>query len=302
MTTADPYAIVADRVAPGARVTRRAPLRGGVSASVEALELASPDGSSQRVVVRRPGAAEWKELETESPAATEFALLRALGAAGMAVPAPRWLDVSSEVLPWPFYVMDFVEGATAVDAAGLPAALRQMAEYLARLHALDRGGMQLPALPRRDDPMSGALTYLAAMPEAEAIVAALRGRGAVANAVKNAPALLHGDYWPGNVIWKDGAIAAVIDWEDAAIGDPLADLAGARVELLWRHGEEAMDAFTSHYLAFAAPDVEHLPLWDLYVTSAGAAYVHLWGLDPAVEADMRSKTSKHIARAGCELA
>ena len=27
-------------------------------------------------------------------------------------------------------------------------------------------------------------------------------------------ALLHGDYWPGNVLWKNGALVGVIDWED----------------------------------------------------------------------------------------
>ena len=43
----------------------------------------------------------------------------------------------------------------------------------------------------------------------------------------NPPALLHGDYWPGNILWKDGRLAAVIDWEDACLGDPLVDLAMA---------------------------------------------------------------------------
>jgi aminoglycoside phosphotransferase (APT) family kinase protein len=39
--------------------------------------------------------------------------------------------------------------------------------------------------------------------------------------------LLHGDFWPGNALWRDGALVAILDWEDAAIGDPLADVANA---------------------------------------------------------------------------
>jgi aminoglycoside phosphotransferase (APT) family kinase protein len=35
--------------------------------------------------------------------------------------------------------------------------------------------------------------------------------------------LLHGDYWPDNTLWRDGRLVCVIDWEDAALGDPLAD-------------------------------------------------------------------------------
>jgi aminoglycoside phosphotransferase (APT) family kinase protein len=34
------------------------------------------------------------------------------------------------------------------------------------------------------------------------------------------------------VLWRDGRIVAVIDWEDAQVGDPLADLANTRLELL----------------------------------------------------------------------
>jgi aminoglycoside phosphotransferase (APT) family kinase protein len=49
--------------------------------------------------------------------------------------------------------------------------------------------------------------------------------------------VLHGDYWPGNVLWRDGRLVGVIGWEEAAFGDPLADLAnilatGVRVMFL----------------------------------------------------------------------
>ena len=29
----------------------------------------------------------------------------------------------------------------------------------------------------------------------------------------NRPVLLHGDFWPGNILWRDGRLVAVIDWE-----------------------------------------------------------------------------------------
>ena len=77
--------------------------------------------------------------------------------------------------------------------------------------------------------------------------------------------LLHGDYWPGNVLWKDGALAAVIDWEDAARGDPLGDLANARLELLFFFGPDAPADFTRRYLAASPIDTTDLPSWDLAV-------------------------------------
>jgi aminoglycoside phosphotransferase (APT) family kinase protein len=59
--------------------------------------------------------------------------------------------------------------------------------------------------------------------------------------------LLHGDYWPGNVLWHDGKIVAVIDWEDARLGDPLIDLAMSRLDLVWICGIYAMHMFTEQY-------------------------------------------------------
>ena len=39
-----------------------------------------------------------------------------------------------------------------------------------------------------------------------------------------ATCLLHGDYRPKNILWEDGCIAGVIDWQFADIGDPCYDL------------------------------------------------------------------------------
>ena len=61
------------------------------------------------------------------------------------------------------------------------------------------------------------------------------------------PVLLHGDYWPGNTLWRDGTLVGVLDWEDAALGDPVADLANARMELTMAFGAAAADGFTRQY-------------------------------------------------------
>jgi aminoglycoside phosphotransferase (APT) family kinase protein len=51
------------------------------------------------------------------------------------------------------------------------------------------------------------------------------------------PSLVHGDYHYGNMIFRrhgDGALAAVVDWEIASLGDPLADLGCLAVASLRR--------------------------------------------------------------------
>jgi aminoglycoside phosphotransferase (APT) family kinase protein len=78
--------------------------------------------------------------------------------------------------------------------------------------------------------------------------------------------VLHGDFWPGNILWRGDELVAVIDWEDAAVGDPLSDIACCRVELACAYGEAAMEAFTRHYLRArdGAVAPERLALWELY--------------------------------------
>jgi aminoglycoside phosphotransferase (APT) family kinase protein len=284
---------LAERLSPGSAVTSWRRLEGGVSANVTAVDVTLPDGGIERVVVRRHGAID--KGHNPDIATTEFRVLEAVHAAGLAVPAPLLLDQSGEIFGEPCLVTAFVEGATGIAPDAVAPALAGMARYLARLHALDYGRLDLPALPRRDDPIAGTLTDLPDPQMAGGVRDALNGR-ALATPI-NAPALLHGDFWPGNVMWRDGEIAAVLDWEDAAIGDPLADLAGCRIELLWALDERAMDAFTRHYLALAPVDTANLPFWELRAAVGASARMQDWGLDPAIEADMRRKAAWLIDRA-----
>ena len=44
-------------------------------------------------------------------------------------------------------------------------------------------------------------------------------------------ALVHGDYWPGNLLWRRGRLIGVIDWEQPRLGDPTKDVATCRGDL-----------------------------------------------------------------------
>jgi thiamine kinase-like enzyme len=55
-----------------------------------------------------------------------------------------------------------------------------------------------------------------------------------------------------------------MDWEDAAIGTAVSDVACARAELMVMYGEAAMAQFMSRYLAGSGIAVDDLLLWDVY--------------------------------------
>jgi aminoglycoside phosphotransferase (APT) family kinase protein len=292
-------AAVARRIVDGGRLLRWWPLSGGTSAIMRALEIRGDDGEVRRLVVRRHASSDWKSLSS-NVTATEFGLLEALHAIGFEVPEPCSLDDSGELLPSPYYVMKLVEGTTELNEAAVPDAMRQMADFLARLHALPIEHSALPALPEREDPRTELAAYLPTGEPWDRLADALADKPTRARP----RALLHGDFWPGNVLWSAGRIAAVIDWEDTALGDPLSDLACARVELLCQHGEAAMHAFTERYLAAVPPpivDPEALLLWEVYVSAAALASMANWGLEPDVEAHRRASTRRFMERACQEL-
>ncbi len=285
MAGRDRYRRLGDRLRPGSEVIAWQKPEGGVSAHVTAVELALPDGGSERIVVRRHGAID--KGHNPDIATTEFRVLEAVHAAGLAVPAPLLLDQVGELFGEPCLVTAFVDGSTDVAPDDLPDALRQMAAFLSRLHAIDIATIDLPALPHKDDPTPNTMRYLPDGPMGERIGAAHETHGPITST--NRPALLHGDFWPGNVMWRDGNLVAVLDWEDAAIGDPVADLAGSRNELLWKHGLDAREQFTGLFLSMSPIDLTNLPFWEISSAAGALALMGDWGLDPEVEADMRAK-------------
>lgn len=278
-------AAIVRRLDPAAELLGCRRLQGGVSATVLALDIRDGEGQERRVVLRNHGAADlaWNPRV----AAQEHALLAALHAAGQPVPRPLLLDESGGLLPTPYILVSFVEGDGVVPADPAPA----LAERLAAIHALPTAA--LPTLPRRETQVARLLGEHQADLDYEEIRAALAATAAPAAETT----LLHGDFWSGNVIWNAGQAVAVIDWEDAAIGPPLADLAGARLELLWSHGGGAMAAFTLRYLAASGVEVPGLPYWDLVAALDKLPRLGDWGLRPDAAAAMRTAGLRFAAAA-----
>lgn len=293
----DRFAALVARLHSGARLVRLWPLEGGVSARVDALEIALPNGGPDRVVVRRHGHAD--RSRNPDVARDEYRLLAALRDAGLPVPAPRLVLAAGEVFEEPCIVVEFVEGTTEIPPDRADVAIERMAAFLADLHYIDLEAHDFPTLPNLNDYAERVLGMPYAVPEAERIRAALAAHWPLA--VSNPPVLLHGDYWPGNILWRNGEVAAVLDWEDAMTGDPLHDLAGARMELHWLHSDETMDRFTTAYTALRPVDLASLPFWELRAALGPLTSMHRWGLDPDVERDMRTKLDVFIARALAEL-
>lgn len=278
-----PFAQVARAVNPQAELLRAWPLAGGVSSQVTALETRLPGGRREKLVVRQYGAA---NLAANPHAASgEAELLGVLRAAGLPVPRPRHADESGRILPGPYLVVDFVDGEVLREPPADPGdAARQLAGVLAAIHRAPWPRAAVPVL--RDK----AAMFRARLGDRPAVLDEALSEGRIRAALArawppargNEPVLLHGDFWPGNTLWRDGNLAAVIDWEDAGSGDPLTDLANGRLEIAMLLGAAAMREFTRHYRALMSSlDYAGLPAWDLCAALRPAGKMSSWGLDPA---------------------
>lgn len=283
--------IVAD-LFPGAELTAKTRLHGGVSADVYRLELKQPDGRRTSVVLRAHGA-----KHSGHAAELEFQLLQALHRHGVPVPEPLHVDVSGRALAEAFLVMAFVDGSSVIPAGQEDAYIDRMAALLAEIHAVPVA--TLPKLPARNNPLPEVLDYLPDGAEWADLRAHLRSLSDTQ--YEGAPKLLHGDFWPENLLWRDGDIAAILDWEDAALGDPLSDVACCRLELRYKFGKPGMQRFTEAYVRHQSVDLERLALWQVYVAAAAQHFMGQWGLARALEAHMRREALATIREAGEEI-
>jgi len=249
---------------PGGTLRRIRRLGGGLSNGVFSVSYRDVRGLPGRFIVRlttdhRIGAA--------ANARSEYRTIALLHEAG--VPAPRLflLDETGERLGLPGMVMEHA-GRPLLAPRNREAWLTQLVAAILRLHAMTPDRYDLAHLPVegsaeiRQEVAKELREGLRNDPLAQAMQAALRRN--IDRLVWAGPCLVHGDYWPGNTVWRRGRLTAVVDWTSARVGDPRDDLAQCRFDLATIHGLEAAERFLEHYQAFAPAPVQEVWFFDLF--------------------------------------
>ena len=169
----------------------------------------------------------------------EFKLLSGLHPLGFPVPQPVALCDQDGVIGSMFYIMEMVDGQTYWDAT-LPdieqserrGYLEALVDTQAALHQIDvsaagLGGFGAPGNYVGRQVERWTKQYRAAqtddIPEVENLIEWLSGTVPE----QSRTSIIHGDYRLDNLIFSKGCprVLAVLDWELATIGDPLADFA-----------------------------------------------------------------------------
>lgn len=278
---------IAQKLNPHNKLLRAWKLEGGISAQVMALEIKRPDGQLSKLLVRQHGAVDL--AHNPRIAADEFRLLQFLQAAGVAAPEPYLFDESGEILSTSYVVIEYIEGKSEFAPAHLPDFLAQFAAHLASIHQFDCSKLDVSFLPQLAERYTRKLNERPAKLDESLNEDRIRAvlEAAWPPSQRNPAGLLHGDYWPGNLLWRDGQLIGVIDWEDAALGDPLSDLANSRLEILWAFGREAMLLFTQQYQSIMNLNLTGLPYWDLCAALRPISKASEWAEWAAGEQVMR---------------
>ncbi len=215
------------------------PMIGGGSCEVFTL-----DRGQERWVVRR--APRHASSATAHDVLREFRILDAIKDEPVTIARPVVACADPDVFGAPFYVMDRIDGQPIRSSVPAPwsaapethgRALEELVDALVAIHAVDWRACGLADLPHTGDYLAHQLDrwrgQLASydgrdLPAARRISEWLDAH----RPPDQRRALCHGDYKLDNVLFAPEPppkLLAVVDWEMAAIGDPLVDLAWALI-------------------------------------------------------------------------
>ncbi len=148
----------------------------------------------------------------------------------LVIPALLAIGQPDESYPWQWAVYTWIAGrnVTLADMAEPVTAAVRLAQFVKELQAIDTRGaptatMRAAPLAKRDTATRQAIAALSS--EIDAAAASSIWEDALnAPGWDRPPVWVHGDLLPGNVLFKEGQLHAVIDFGGLESGDPACDL------------------------------------------------------------------------------
>ncbi|CAH0265967.1 Stress response kinase A [Peribacillus sp. Bi96] len=279
----------------GNKLIRVWDLKGGISAQVTGLEVLQSTGQNTRLIVRQHGDNDLKR--NPNVAADEHKLLRILKAAGLPVPTPYYFDQTCEFFSKPCVIIEFIDGNPEFTPSNLKEYIFQLATNLAEIHRVDCSNLDLSFLPKLEKNNAEMLNKV--ILDETLNLSLIRDLliSSMPLPSLNKEVILHGDYWPGNILWKEDKLVSIIDWEDSGLGDPLADLANSQLEILFHFGMQAMNDFTNQYKCMM-PEVNftNLSFWQLFAALRLSTFPE-WGLEKSKENNWRKRHKTFVRQA-----
>jgi aminoglycoside phosphotransferase (APT) family kinase protein len=274
---------------PDARALASWPLAGGTSAAVHAVRVDTGSSRVHELVLRRFVRLDWlaEEPDTARREAEALELLRKVD-----LPAPRLVavDVDGSVAGAPSVLMTRLPGRVEWDPLEVDGFLRALAEPLPVIHSVSvPERVSLPEYRPYPLRMHRPPVW-ASRPGVWELAFDVLGRDASGGDER---VFIHRDFHPGNVLWHDGRVSGIVDWVNASIGSPWADVGHCRVNIASELGHEAADRFLDLYRAVSGRTDEYDPYWDISAA--------IGGLDEAADTQPSPADEQFLAGAVARL-
>jgi aminoglycoside phosphotransferase (APT) family kinase protein len=271
-------AVVTRALGRAARIIDLRRVTGGTSHDCWAFDaLVEGESRPRPLILRRDYAREVLDLDL----ASEFALLKRLHSAGIAVPEPLVSGTAESEIGTAFMISERLSGGDlrkylATQQLQSQAVAVGLVELQAKIHGLDwrtvagtvLGDHGQQTVPHLIDQWTAIAERM--NPSPDPLLAAAIDRLRTNIPAVESLSLLHGDYKANNIVAGFPGGFAAIDWELAHIGDPLEDLAWT---LLWRTPTDVVGGMMSPQAYLAAYqaatgipiDSKRLAFWQLFV-------------------------------------
>jgi len=231
-------------------------MEGGLSCTLDLLS----DGET-RLVLRRYG--QWSARDHPEMAIRETRALELLQRANIPAPAPIWGD-GEGIFEERAILISFVDGLPDLTPSNPFYWAEQLAAALARIHEVRIEGDDVALFPERAGHDIEELHHhperILEHPLGEEL---LRRRVILGQSTSDTEAVFsHTDYWPGNTLWTDGDLVAVVDWESPGTNDRAMDVAYCSLDIRYLGMDRVADHFIQSYREVTGRPLVNFAHWE----------------------------------------
>ena len=245
-------------------------IEGGLSCTMDVLS----EGGT-RMILRRYGP--WSVGDDGVDIGKETRALELLQRANIPAPAPIWRDIDG-VFDEHAIVISYIEGSPDLTPANPFDWAERLASVLSRIHEVRLEGDDVDLFPH------GAGHDVERLQEhPEEILKhdlgeeLLRRRVLLGQRdIPTDPVFSHTDFWPGNTLWDDGKLTAVIDWEEPATGDREMDVAYCALDIRYLGMDRVADHFIKSYREESGQSLPNLAHWESVGLCRPMPDISLW--------------------------
>ncbi len=255
---------VARVIDPNARVISTWKLAGGISSRMDVVELGPVSGGTRKVIVRQYYE---EEVPPDIPKSrVEPATLLTLTANH--VPAPEVIigEEAGEILGRPAIVISYLDGVPGLIPADPQDWAHQLARAIAQVHTAEVPD-ELKAMLRPAHESVQKWMDASELPRRFArhelgpeLWEAMRQLWTTVDT--SARNLTHGDFWPGNTLWKDEKLLAIVDWDGPLLGEPTLDIGYFLSDTAY-FGMEVEQTFLEAWERASGRPVQDLLFWKM---------------------------------------